>query len=119
MKLRITKLMLQLLTETANHCRRSKSDIVRAAFVSYQRKADVVQISIPETCYRNGDTVISVRGCGQPDDAEAFKKHLAMRCLHELRKPKCPEKKSFFAPSQAPRTLSEALQMECYIDHGE
>lgn len=118
MNIRITKELAELIRETAIHCGKSDSDIIRAAYNSFLRWSEsVVHIPIGKVYYKSGDIIKSVRGIGNVDDPEKFKKHLAERCLLELRKPKRTFRMKYPAlPAHAPVTMQEALQMECYID---
>lgn len=118
MNIRITKELAELIRETAIHCGKNDSDIIRAAFNSFLRWSEsVVHISVDNVYYKSGNIVKTVRGIGNVDDPEKFKKHLAERCLLELRKPKRTFRMKYPAlPAHAPVTMQEALQMECYID---
>lgn len=117
MKIRFTKKLNDLVRQTAIHCRKSDSDIIRAAFVSYVRRTSlVVHIAIDESYYKGGDVIKAVRGLDNVDDAERFKQHLATRCLLELQKPQCKVRKTVNIAQRPPQSLYEALQMECYAE---
>ena len=117
MRIRFTKKLNDLVKQTAIHCRKSDSDIIRAAFVSYTRRTSlVVHIAVDETYYKGGDVIKTVRGLDNVDDAERFKQHLASRCMLELQKPRCKVRNVANIAQHPPRSLYEALQMECYAE---
>lgn len=112
----MTKQLDMLIRQTAEHCGRTDSEIIRAAYLSYQRWSEsvVAHITIDEMYYKSGSVVRSVRCIEGVDNPEAFRKHLAKRCLFELRKPKRAKRVFPEIPKGQPQSIPEALQMECY-----
>ena len=120
LKIRMSDELYLLVLRTAEHVEKPPAEVLRAAIRGYVNKRPVAQFEIRETCYKPGHIVMNVRQITEPVKADNdLRLFIARRCMEELGK-KRQIHRSFAEEAgishRAPRTIEEALQMECYVE---
>ena len=120
LKIRMSDELYLLVHRAAEHVGKTPAEVLRAAIRGYVNKRPVEQFEIRETCYKPGRMVVTVRKITEPVKADNdLRLFIARRCMEELGK-KRQIHRSFAEEAgishRAPRTIDEALQMECYVE---
>ena len=120
LKIRMSDELYLLVLRTAEHVGLNPSEVLQRAIRRYISGKPVAQFEIRETCYKPGRMVMTVRKVSQPVKADNdMRLFIARRCMEELGK-KRQIHRSYAAEAgishRAPRTIEEALQMECYVE---
>lgn len=120
LKIRMSDELYLLVLRTAEHVGKPPAEVLRAAIRGYVNKRPVAQLEIRETCYKPGHMVVTVRKVSHPVKADNdLRLFIARRCMEEMGKKRQIHRS--YAPEagishRAPRTIEEALQMECYVE---
>lgn len=120
LKIRMSDELYLLVLRTAEHVGLSPAEVLQRAIRRYISGHPVAQSEIRETCYKPGHMVVTVRKITEPVKADNdLRLFIARRCIEELGK-KRQIHRSFAEEAgishRAPRTIEEALQMECYVE---